>query len=501
MRFVRRPVLCDRWDRLTKEEAQRWQGEVLSRWLREEVGPYSPFYRKLFAEQKVDLRKVRTVDDLRRLPFTTKDQIVATKEDAQRPVQLVLAPDEEAIRRSAPLDRLAGLMLRGLLQGKGAVQEVLGREYRPAFMTFTTGRSAAPTPFFYTSYDLEIVKEAGNRIFQVADLTAAADRGLNLFPFAPHLGFWQVYYAGVAAGVLVLHTGGGKVMGTAGCLAALSRIKPSFLSGVPGYVYHLLREAVAQGADLSSVRLVVLGGDKATQPIRDRIRSLLAERGAKDPKVISVYGMTEARTAWPECPGGGVSAGFHLYPDVSLVEVVDPKTGEPVKDGETGEIVYTSLGWRGSCVVRYRTGDVAQGGMTWEPCPGCGRTMPRVSSDLRRVSNVNEFNFSKIRGTLVDFNEITDFLMQESRIEEWQIVVQKPNDDPFELDEMVLSVALRDGPERSAAWVQGLQERFQARCEVAPNRVEILPLAEITKRLGMEERLKEQRILDRRPKS
>ncbi len=498
---MRRPVLCDRWDRLTKEEAERWQGEVLSRWLREEVGAYSPFYKKLLAEHKVDLRKIRTVDDLRRLPFTTKDQVIATKEDAGRPVQLVLAPDEASIRRSAPLDRLVGIGLRKLLQGKDEVQKFLGHEYRPAFMTFTTGRSAAPTPFFYTLYDLEIVKEAGNRIFQVADLTAAADRGLNLFPFAPHLGFWQVYYAGIAAGVLLLHTGGGKVMGTAGCLAAIGRVKPTFLAGVPGYVYHLLREAVAQGVDLSTVRLVVLGGDKATQPIRDRIRALLSERGAKDPKVISVYGMTEARTAWPECPGGGAAAGFHLYPDMSLVEIVDPKTGEPVPEGETGEVVYTSLGWRGSCVVRYRTGDLAQGGITWAPCPGCGRTMPRVSSDLRRVSNVNEFNFSKIRGTLVDFNQISDFLMGETRIEEWQIVIQKANDDPFELDEMVLAVALREAPGRSADWVQDLQARFQAHCEVAPNRIEVTTLPELTKRLGMEDRLKEQRILDRRPKS
>ena len=138
--------------------------------------------------------------------------------------------------------------------------------------------------------------------------------------------------------------------------------------------------------------------------------------------------------------------------------------------------------------------------MTWAPCPACGRTCPRISSDLRRVSNLSEFSFSKVRGTLVDFNQISDFLMQEPRIEEWQIVVGKVNDDPFELDEMILSVALREGPEPAEAWTRGLQARFQERCEVAPNRVEVLPLAELTKRLGMEDRLKEQRIVDRRPK-
>lgn len=497
---MRRPVFSDRWDRQTREEAIRWQEEMLRRFLSEEVGAHSPFYRKHFADHGVDPRRVRTLADLAQLPFTSKDQIVATAEEPQRPTRLVLAPDASSLRRSAPLDRLAGIWVQGLLQGREAVRARLGREYRPVFVTFTTGRSALPTPFFYSLYDLEILRETGRRIADAVGLDPHADRGLNLFPFAPHLGFWQVYQAGVAAGVLLLHTGGGKVMGTTGCLAALSRIRPTILMGVPGYVYHLLREAAARETDLSSVRLVVLGGDKASAPTRERIREILVARGARDPRVLSVYGFTEARTAWPEC-AGGLDTGFHLYPDLGVFEIVDPKTGDPVGDGQTGELVYTSLNWRGSCVVRYRTGDVVEGGMTWEPCPACGRTAPRIGSDLKRVSDRSAFNFSKVRGTLVDFNQVADVLSREPRIEEWQIVIRKANDDPFELDEMVLSVALRDGPEPPAAWAQAMQARFQDACEIAPNQVEIVPLEEMTRRLGMEDRLKEQRIVDRRPKT
>ena len=83
------------------------------------------------------------------------------------------------------------------------------------------------------------------------------------------------------------------------------------------------------------------------------------------------YGFTEAKMAWPECPypEGAESAGFHLYPDFGIIEIVDPKTGEPVGEGQPGEIVFTPLDARGTVVLRYRTGDLIDGGLVYEPCP------------------------------------------------------------------------------------------------------------------------------------
>jgi phenylacetate-coenzyme A ligase PaaK-like adenylate-forming protein len=83
--------------------------------------------------------------------------------------------------------------------------------------------------------------------------------------------------------------------------------------------------------------------------------------------------------AWCECLFRWVEpSGYHLYPDLGIVEIVDPETGAPKDDGQSGEIVFTSLDARGSCVLRYRTGDMIEGGLTYEPCPYCRRTMPRL---------------------------------------------------------------------------------------------------------------------------
>ena len=90
--------------------------------------------------------------------------------------------------------------------------------------------------------------------------------------------------------------------------------------------------------------------------------------------------------------------------DMDLVELVDPESGKPVGEGETGELVYTSLTGRGSCILRYRTGDMILGGMTFKPCPFCGRTVPRLASQLERVSNTKNFQLSKVKGTLVNLS-------------------------------------------------------------------------------------------------
>ena len=105
------------------------------------------------------------------------------------------------------------------------------------------------------------------------------------------------------------------------------------------------------------------------------------------------YGFTEAKLAWSECPFNedAGSAGYHIHPDLALVEIVDPETGEPRGEGEPGEIVFTPLDARGSVVLRYRTGDCIDGGLdATSPCPFCGRVVPRLVGRYLAHSEVRE---------------------------------------------------------------------------------------------------------------
>jgi phenylacetate-coenzyme A ligase PaaK-like adenylate-forming protein len=90
---------------------------------------------------------------------------------------------------------------------------------------------------------------------------------------------------------------------------------------------------------------------------------------------------------WGECsvPAGRTETfGFHTFPDMEIIEIINPETGQGVPDRSPGEIVLTALGFRGGGVPRWRTGDLALGGITIEPCPNCGRTVPRIGPTVRR---------------------------------------------------------------------------------------------------------------------
>src|SRR5688500_1563412 len=129
-------------------------------------------------------------------------------------------------------------------------------------------------------------------------------------------------------------------------------------------------------------------------------------------------------------------------------EVVDPKTGIEQPTGAPGELVYTPRDARGSVVLRYRTGDCIDGGLVYSPCPYCKRTMPRLIGKIARSSEVKSMQLDKIKGTLVDFNQLEHVLDDASNIGAWQLELRKRNDDPNELDELVLHVHKRSEERR-----------------------------------------------------
>jgi len=472
-----------------------WQLARLRRYLHDTVLPFSAHYTRLFAKERLTPEMLRGLDDLRRIPFTTKSDFLPGSDGSDPVRDFVLAPDR------AVLSRRLGTILRALWRGKSAVTEGFEREFRPLLLTSTTGRSSEPVPFIYTARDIENLKLGGGRVYALCGAEREM-RMLNLFPFAPHLAFWIAHYGGAEFGTFVLSTGGGKTFGTDGNLRLIRKIKPDVLIGMPTFLYHVLQGAVNDGMALPNLRKIVLGGEKAPTGMRRKLRALAAQLGAPQIDVLRTYGFTEAKLAWAECPfdEDAGSAGYHVHPDLALIEIVDPKTGDLRGEGEPGEIVFTPLAARGSVVVRYRTGDCIDGGLFHERCPFCGAIVPRLVGEISRNSEIREMHFGKLKGTLVDFNRLEHVLDNAEHVGTWQLELRKQHDDPLELDELVLHVTKSD--ECSDARLREmLNDRFASELELHPNRIDFHTSDEMKTLQGTGTQLKELRIVDHRPTS
>lgn len=480
------------WDRITHmspDEQRALQNKRIAHFFRHELS-YSPFYRALFEKHDIDFKSIRTVDDVQRIPFTTKADIAPTPDDKAKPRTFMLQPDEHLIKKYAPASLLAKVIWGKITRRD--VKRMLERLYKPIHLHFTTGRSALPTAFGYTESDIEILKEAGERMFSVANVSR--DKvAINAFPYAPHLAFWQAYNALVQLGITSLQTGGGKVMGSQKIMDALEGMKAGLFICIPGYGYHLLREAVKQKRNFSGLETFITGGERASEGMRVKVKSLLAQLGAPNVRFLSTYAFTEAKTAWIQCHE---KSGYHLYPDLGYFEVID-KDGKRVPDGQPGELVYTSIGWRGSVVVRYRTGDMTTG-IEYRPCQYCGRTVPRIGVDLQRTTEIKEFHLTKVKGELVNLNDFYPLLSGLPEVEEWQVEISKKDNDPHGLDEITIYLAPKTGVD--FAQLERTVNKLVHNQIFVTAAIRQKPLDELLRMLGMETELKEKRIVDNRPK-
>lgn len=467
--------------------------EWLRHYLQKVILPYSPHYGRMLADRCVNLASLRDLNDLNRLPFTSKADLLPTPERPDRFRDFILAPNPKALSRKPEV------VWRAAMHGKQRVMRELADEYRPVSAFFTTGRSAEPLAFLLTNHDLANIQSASNRLMEICGARPEF-RMLNAFPFAPHLAFWFTYYAGVTFGVFSLSSGGGKVLGTEGNLRLIRQLKPEVIIGVPTFVYHLLHAAVDAGVPCEKLSHIVVGGEKASDGMRRKLAELAGELGARNVSVLATYGFTEAKLAWAEClpPPGEPPSGYHLYPDLGIIEVVDPRTGLSVEPGRPGEIVFTPLDARGSVVLRYRTGDMIDGGLTYEPCPYCKRSMPRLVGNISRASEIKELNLAKLKGTLVDFNQLEHILDDAPHVGMWQLELRKVHDDPMELDELVLHVEKADAADDRQV-IRELNDRFHSRTEIHPNRILFHDSDEMRRLQGVGVQIKEQKIVDHRP--
>lgn len=343
-------------------QEQRWT-QLISEGL-------SPFLKKQWTEHGIAWESVRSLSDLPRLPLITKEALMQDQLSASPYGTNLAKPVSSYVRLHQTSGTTTGQPLRWL-----------------------------DTP---TSWDW--ILRCWQSIYEIVGITAS-DRFFFPFSFGPFLGFWAAFEGAARRGCLVLPGGGASTIAR---LKFLQDNQGTILCSTPTYALRMLDVAHEEGIrlDQSSVRMLILAGEPGANIPATR-KKIEQGWGAR---VIDHWGMTEIGPLGIECheqPGG-----FHLLEEECITEVLHPETLQPVKPGEEGELVITTLGRVHSPVVRFRTGDRVR--LDPNPCP-CGRPWKRcIAGVLGRTDDMinikgNNFYPSMIEEIVRSFSEIDEF--------------------------------------------------------------------------------------------
>jgi phenylacetate-CoA ligase len=498
-----------------KEAAER----RLLRYFRSDVASYHPFLRKLYRENGIDPRQIRSMEAFRQLP------IIEKKHFQPDPLLFILraqvpgAPplpegyDCEPLRKSTLIRYAAKALLRiprdpAYLVRKeslrGRMRRVGMREWLPIHTHFSTGSSGSPSPTTFTHSDI------CNIIGEMSSLAIAAkkpppgympfswdERKMSLFPGAPHVAFYAPVMAKILAGTPSFETFGGGVIPTEKQILLFVNGGFETLFATPSYLVYWLRKAIDlqkenQVGRLRNLRRVILGAEPLSESLRNYLRQLAIEAGAEPGlKVLQSAGMTEMKWTFLECAEG---SGIHLNPKYYYWEILHPETRKPVGPREPGVLVFTHVGWRGTVLVRYWTGDLIKGGMVWDRCEVCGWTFPRMFPPICRA----DLDFTKIKGTRVDLSLVVQVLRDTPGVRNFQVVLQNENDQEFSRDQLVVSLVPEPGcVERDLG--EAIAGRMKQFTEVSPDKI-LFEYDEksFEKRLFARSSVKAQYIVERR---
>jgi len=283
-----------------------------------EILPRNPFYARKYASLNPRPEDFRSREDLRRLPFTTKAELV-TDQQEHPPYGHIL---------TYPLERYCR-------------------------MHQTSGTSSGrPLCWFDTRESWEFILDCWRISFPDMGLTAR-DRLFFPFSFGPFIGFWSAFEAASREGFLCLPGGG---MTSTARLRFLMEHEVTVVCCTPTYALHLAELAAQEGIDLASspVRALIVAGEPggAIPATRQRIESVWGAR------VFDHYGMTEVGPVAVERVE--TPRTMSVIEPQHIAEVIQPNGTEPVADGEIGELVLTNLGRWGGPLIRYRTGDLVR---------------------------------------------------------------------------------------------------------------------------------------------
>jgi phenylacetate-CoA ligase len=181
-------------------------------------------------------------------------------------------------------------------------------------------------------------------------------------------------------------------------------------------------------------------------------------------RILESYGSTELKWAFIECRRG---SGMHLNPKYYFWELLDPTSKEPVSEGKPGVLTFSHVGWHGTVLTRFYTGDLVKGGMHWERCPHCGYTFATIKGPICRADK----DFTKIKGTLVDLSELRDTVRDTPGVRNFQIHIETDGEaGGYALDVMTVHVLALPG--HRADQIEALiRRRVKEATEVTPNRI------------------------------
>lgn len=442
------------WDRRTPQQHAKVRDAALQRQLRDRVGPFSPFWRERFTSLRVPAASIKSAADLAKLPAVGERDVCPTGDPAEA-ARLVLQADEAgfALHAFGP-DLRKALVHRA--SGQDRYRRAVEAEVRPT--TFHFGGRAMRFPIASTRNDLDVVARAGNRAWAVLGLTSA-DVLVSAVPTSSSLDHVFLTYAALGAGAPALFPGPDAVED------ALRLVPATVLAVRP-------QEAldVIDGVDVSSIKTVLLVG-AADAALRDEVAGSVP--GAA---VLGLWAPEEHRVMWAQCrESAGSPTGWHTYPDIDYVEVVDPETGKPANGG--GELVITQLGLAGSALLRWRTGDLVDAPIANDACPACGRTVPRVPADVTTSALHVETTLRGGTATTLDLRAVAGALAGRPDLADWMVeVVPSGRDGATDL----LVLVAPNGDETDAA--VGAYRDVRAVAGVTPSQVVVLSADELAAR-------------------
>ena len=325
-------------------------------------------FRERMNERKLKPADLRSIDDIVKLPFTVKTDLRDTY-----PFGLFASPLQEIVRFHA-----------------------------------SSGTTGKPIVVAYTQEDLDDWATAMLRSFAACGLHSG-DIIQNAYGYGLFTGGLGAHYGAEALGASVIPISGGN---TDRQIMIMKDFGVTAICCTPSYFLHLIERAGELGVNMKELplRIGVFGAEPWTEDMRERIEA------GSDIKAYDIYGLSEI-------VGPGVAmecvhqAGPHIFEDMFYPEIIDPKTLEPLPDGEEGELVLTTLCKRAMPMIRYRTRDIT----SLEPtrCV-CGRTLRRIrrigrrSDDMLIIRGVNLFPSQieaallKVEGTLPHYQIIVD---------------------------------------------------------------------------------------------
>lgn len=319
------------------------------------------FYRENFKTAGVSPSDIQTLDDLKRLPFTSKKDL-----RDNYPFGMFATPMHNVVRIHA-----------------------------------SSGTTGQPTVVGYTGRDIQ----TWSALMARSLMAGGADRGdiiHNAFGYGLFTGGLGVHYGAEKLGAAVIPVSGGN---TKRQVIIMKDFGPTIITATPSYCLHLAEVAEDMGVSFKNLRFKfgIFGAEPWSETMRAEIERKL------DLTAVDIYGLSEVMGPGVSMECHEAKNGLHIFEDHFIPEIIDPETLEPLPYGQTGELVFTSITKEAFPVIRYRTRDITS--LNPEPCI-CGRTHVRMnrvtgrSDDMLIIRGVNVFP-SQIESVLLDMKEVT----------------------------------------------------------------------------------------------